>query len=102
MEKGERIIVHGAHVNKRPKQEKHRLEAKDGKNNLVCWWCSRCSALSSPSHGRRLCAWNAMHRIKMVKSSLARRRRMMETLTYGWSGWDVIYGTDAVGINLTS
>lgn len=43
-------------------------------------------------------------RIKMVKSlggwGRWRRKRMMETLTDGrWSGWDIIYGTDAFRIN---
>lgn len=49
-----------------------------------------------------LCAWR-MHHIKMVKSSTSRekRRKMIEKLTYGWSGWDIIYRTDAFGINFS-
>lgn len=42
-----------------------------------------------------------MHHIKMVKSMMKTRERM-GTLTYGWRGWDVIYGTDAFGINFPS
>lgn len=47
-----------------------------------------------------VCVKDAPHQNGEVVD-IEKRKKMIETLTYGWSGWDIIYRTDAFWINFS-